>query len=141
MREIKFRGYSEELKKWIFGYLIITEISEIFHDGKLYKVVPESVGQFTGLKDKNGVEIYERDIQKQTVGTHYWIYVVKSIGGQFGNQLFSITKEHNFSVDEDEEIYTYEKIIINGDGTRNSVKSGKDVEVIGNIYENKDLIK
>ena len=100
----------------------------------------ETLSQFTGLFDKQSVEIYEGDIQKQTLGNHYWIYVVKSLGGQFGNQLFSMTIKHNMSVDEEAERYTFQEILLDCE-VRNYVKSGKYVEIIGNIYENSELLK
>jgi len=96
--------------------------------------------QYTGLRDENGVEIYEGDIQKQTQGDHYWIYIVESIGGQFGNQLFSMTIKHNVSIDNEENRYTFEEIDVSSNKSRNNVKSGKNVQVVGNIYEHKHLL-
>ena len=125
MREIKFRGKSVETGKWEYGNLVITDhnrLYEMIDNERRYRgiVAFETVGQFTGLKDKNGKEIYEGDIIEWT-----------TLSGE----------KYRFSVEYSNEYAQY--IITNTGDVENEAEPLGDyenIEVIGNIFENGDLL-
>ncbi len=110
-REIKFRAYS--LSSESMNYLN-PKHPDGFSFGCLAEDEYWKVMQFTGLKDKNGVEIYEGDIVKK------WHYEY-NCGGMGDKIIHAIVeyKENEFT---------------------NIIDRSRGVEVIGNIYENPELM-
>lgn len=135
MRKIKFRGKSLKNKKWVYGDLMsnicgtrIVRYKET-DDGKSLRadwgyvdVEPDTVGQFTGLTDCNGKEIYEGDIL--VYGGQYK-NVVEFKHGMFGYTLMDgwfvgYGGNTNFTFDP--------------------LDKSKEHEVIGNVFDNPELI-
>ena len=134
-REIKFRGYNEFEKKWVHGYGLH---QVVFEDGssnayvtagirEVFIVDKESVGQYTGLKDKNGVEIYEGDI----IETHE--HRIQTIIWEDNGFKRKYTFERTFQG----ESYFETRILEIGDSSNRNW----GYKVIGNIYENKELLE
>jgi len=139
MREIKFRGRRIDNGKWVEGdlynhpdnrYPLICCIRSEYDDGRPvnvlreFEVDPETVGQFTGLKDKNGVEIWENDIDKTGLMVKW-------------NQLHCCWGLFSSCGYQDELMADF------CDSKGNAPKEWKtsDVEVIGNIFENNELLQ
>ena len=123
MREVKFRGYSIDDKCWITGYGVekITEDGFFIPTGcanDTYEVFKESIGEYTGEKDINGIEIYEGDIVETTRELNHTIGVVT----YYKASWYIKTNKGNHT-----------RLI-----PRFSTVENK---VIGNVYENPELLE
>ena len=118
MREFKFRAWHNELG-----------MSDVFCiDQGMFEAEPDVVMQYTGLKDKNGKEIFEGDIISTT-------YTEGRIGAKEGI--------YNYLVSWNAEECCYE--LKGNDGLLGRpcchLRNSHSWEVIGNIYENPELLK
>ena len=125
MRKILFRGKRLDNGEWVTGYVLFSKDNSEAVIAKLTdtesvceNVDPATVGQFTGLHDKNGKEIYEGD-------------VVRTLSGFVGYMRYN-ERFIRFEVAAPYESYDNER---NPDGVPR-----ESWEVIGNIHDNPELL-
>ena len=119
MREYLCRGKTIANGKWSEGTLLVTKQGCcITPDATVYVAVdPETVGQYTGLTDKNGTKIFEGDIVKYGDTVHNVVFEQRNGTAYFG-LVYSTLETLSFGYYQDL----------------------KQIEVIGNIYDNPELV-
>ena len=138
MREIKFR-YRIELEKGIYSFFIFT-LPEIEKHKGLEKLQEKIKARdlYTGLKDKNGDEIYEGDI----VRNNWWNIYKEFIGNLW---IVRFGEYDNSDIEYGSPALGFYGETLKGEqeGINNLPTDYKrdDIEVIGNIYENSELLK
>ncbi|MDR1230870.1 MAG: YopX family protein [Spirochaetaceae bacterium] len=136
MREIKFRGKRKDNGEWIFGGAVCNTSGEVFIEAIDFyhtMVHPETVGQYTGLTDKNGVKIFEGDILRRSFTDSFKKTHSTKCLITFERGCFMINRTENPPVlmyrwhfCEDYEMFT---------------KGNGYFEVVGNIHDNPELLK
>ena len=150
MRNIKFRGFSKNLtnNEWVYGDLVNyseTEKIIVEQNSKTWDLLEggiiideKSIGQFTGLHDKNGKEIYDDDIIKWGMHKgseeyfHRYAVVEFNPDIQF-RILFYVNSETGEKKPTDNYIFHFGKFAYK--------ETDKHIEIIGNVFENADLVK
>ena len=135
MREIKFRAWDKEEQEMLdWDKFFNLDIAQVFESKGSWGVYPM---QYTGLKDKNGVEIYEGDIDQAENGDkNVIVFLLKAgtycvmpmdiyLNNDYQNEAFSQEFMYGFG---------YDLFFDN-------LTPGKYLNVIGNIYENPELLK
>ena len=131
-REILYRGARMGDGKFVYGSLVFVKENdksenELPHIVISYgpdtfdwfEVDPETVGQFTGMTDKNGTKIFEGDIVRHIDTTRHVVEVVNS-------EVYFDTEILEFGLKESNELF--------------HVQFNDEFEVIGNIHDNKELL-
>lgn len=123
MREYLFRGKMIANGKWSEGNLLVTRqgcciTPDATVLGSYGAVDPETVGQYTGLTDKNGTKIFEGDIVKYGDTVHNVVFEQRNGTAYFG-LVYSTLETLSFGYYQDL----------------------KQIEVIGNIYDNPNLVR
>ena len=130
MREIKFRAWDKTLGKFTFYFHLQGAMGG--QPLTVKELLDLEIMQYTGLKDKNGKEIYEGDIVKTPYNDTYDFayYKVDFVEGEYYCNCIALHHKEN----------GFKDISRGGYCTGNLKCYYKKGEVIGNIYENKDLI-
>ena len=119
-REILFRGKRISNSKWVEGFMYSQHFPLGFRDDFYircydtdYLVIPETVGQYTGLTDKNGVRIFEGDIVD---------YISSDVLGNPKTGTIIV-----------EDMTDYDTMIY--------LNHSDELQIIGNIHDNPDILK
>lgn len=148
MREILFRGKRKDNAEWIEGYLVKLGResfsdperygicnkavplggSGVFYNLKIDEIIPETVGEFTGMTDKNGTEIFEGDIIQTKPNYKLLIKYGEYIPNDFCQFKYKDRKSFGlFATDGKDDFQMSNHSYL--------------FEVIGNIHDNPELLK
>lgn len=158
MREILFRGKDVVSGEWVYGSLYFNGVASRImswheHEYKEYVVDPDTIGQFTGLKDKNGKQLFDGDIVRVAEYDNILMHEFTEEGSRF--EIFDIEeakgglmKTYTTAIGWEEGAFVFSSngeyndtliACLFGDMRRSCPIF--EIEIVGNIYDNPDLLK
>ena len=155
-REILFRGKQIDNNEWAYGSLVKTKYNSYIipiYDDSIYcagfvSVLPESVGQYTGLTDKNGTKIFEGDILKVKEYKNGFMFESMEFRDSFELQEL----EANLNKEYTSKVYYEECSFVIKESDRCTIFLGAlcgnmkhsqpiyEFEIIGNMIDNTELL-
>lgn len=130
MREIKFRGWHKGLNKWVYGFLTRNKNGVYFIENEdshfgIADVI--SICQYTGLKDKDGREIFEGDLYKFTISHDMY-------NPESGHTTFEVV--HVKAVTFEDGAFYHGTHLLS-----EIIEFDDSFTYVGNIYENHELLE
>lgn len=136
-REILFRGKTYD-GQWIYGNLLVKgSFCYIIgtDDSRAVEVIPSSVGQYTGMKDKDGNKIFDGDVYENTQGVMlkrgYQEVVYRS-----SSACFVVQSAIHHGKTEPRNVYEYPSAV-----SLYTFLANEPYKRMGNVYDNPELIK
>lgn len=140
-REIKFKGYSELYKRWVYGFYSETKegcfISGKYKKGQPVEVAAESVGQYIGMLDLNKVEVYEGDIVRYASFVNWRNYGDIGDARNLGVIIFDdngYNCKHGFCIKMLEVVYNSGYNSVSKIASMNVTNATWGLEVVDNAY-------
>lgn len=156
MREIKFRAKRLDNGNWCFGLLVPLDmfkdpdyLAEYWmstgHEDQCFPIISKTIGQFTGLKDRNRVDIYEDDIlkgfQKEQIDEEgrYGFEIKDKVIFRYGFSVFGRPLDSCYTNDQKIRCFMWHEPgnLTNRNGRYYQIE---EIEVIGNIHDNPELL-
>lgn len=154
MREILFRGKRVDNGEWVFGDFVTNGCGIAYTDylnehgdfGEVFrKVLPETVGQYTGLTDKNGTKIFEGDIIRYGFLYDYECYLESlEHPEEYDNEIYDQdikVSAVEWCLELDYPAFDLADHDFECNGLSQIMCGDYECEVIGNIHDNPELMK